>query len=67
MEALNTSGIFMKCVKTHYIILNVSYLTTAAAAAAAAEVAAAAAKCVASRTHPYQLALHLNNNYLHLE
>ena len=67
----------MKCVKTHYIILNVSYLTTAAAAAAeaaeaaaAAEVAAAAAaaaKCVASRTHPYQLALHLNNNYLHLE
>ena len=62
----------MKCVKTHYIILNVSYLTTAAAAAAeaaeaAAEVAAAAAKRVASRTHPYQLALHLNNNYLHLE
>ena len=65
----------MKCVKTHYIILNVSYLTTAAAAAAeaaeaaaAAEVAAAAAaKCVASRTHPYQYALHLNNNYLHLE
>ena len=66
----------MKCVKTHYIILNVSYLTTAAAAAAeaaeaaaaAAEVAAAAAaKCVASRTHPYQFALHLNNNYLHLE
>ena len=62
----------MKCVKTHYIILNVSYLTTAAAAAAeaveaAAVVAAAAAKCVASRTHPYQLALHLNNNYLHLE
>ena len=65
----------MKCVKTHYIILNVLYLTTAAAAAAeaaeaaaAAEVAAAAAaKCVASRTHPYQLALHLNNNYLHLE
>ena len=62
----------MKCVKTHYIILNVSYLTTAAAAAAeaaeaaaAAEVAAAAAaaKCVASRTHPCQLALHLNNNY----
>ena len=62
----------MKCVKTHYIILNVSYLTTAAAAAAeaveaAAVVAAAAAKCVASRTHPYQLALHLNNHYLHLE
>ena len=68
----------MKCVKTHYIILNVSYLTTAAAAAAeaaeaaaavvaAAAAAAAAAKCVASRTHPYQLALHLNNNYLHLE
>ena len=63
----------MKCVKTHYIILNVLYLTTAAAAAAeaaeaaAAEVAAAAAKCVASRTHPYQFALHLNNNYLHLE
>ena len=66
----------MKSVKTHYIILNVLYLTTAAAAAAeaaeaaaAAEVAAAAAaaKCVASRTHPYQLALHLNNNYLHLE
>ena len=61
----------MKCVKTHYIILNVSYLTTAVAAAAeAAEAAtaavvaaAAAAKCVASRTHPYQLALHLNNNY----
>ena len=63
----------MKCVKTHYIILNVSYLTTAAAAAAEAaeaaaeEVAAAAAKCVASRTHLYQIALHLNNNYLHLE
>ena len=44
-EALNTSRILMKCVKTHYIILNVSYLTTAAEAAA--EAAAAAAEGVA--------------------
>ena len=35
----------MKCVKTHYKILNVSYLTTAAEAAA--EAAAAAAEVVA--------------------
>ena len=35
----------MKCVKTHYKILNVSYLTTAAGAAA--EAAAAAAEVVA--------------------
>ena len=32
----------MKCVKTHYKILNVSYLTTAAEAAAEAAAAAAA-------------------------
>ena len=44
-EALNTSRILMKCVKTHYKILNVSYLTTAAEAAA--EAAAAAAEVVA--------------------
>ena len=46
-EALNTSRILMKCVKTHYKILNVSYLTTAAEAAAEAAAAAAAAEVVA--------------------
>ena len=41
IEAVNTSRILMKCVKIHYKILNVSYLTTAAEAAAeAAEVVA---------------------------
>ena len=44
-EALNTNRILMKCVKTHYKIPNVSYLTTAAEAAA--EAAAAAAEVVA--------------------
>ena len=73
----------MKCVKTHYKILNVSYLTTAAEAAAAevvAVVAAAAAAVVAaaavrrsveggvvSHTQPHLIALLLNNNYLQIE
>ena len=47
-EALNTNRILMKCVKTHYKILNVSYLTTAAEAAAEAAAAAEVVAVVAA-------------------